>query len=96
MIRTRRIHMDTLDRKLRGASTSVDKRTAGTSEAGTASTARAEQRVRVTVLGRVSRQSVLATSLADDAAILRRRGMTLEDIAQALGVNERTVRRWLA
>ncbi len=44
----------------------------------------------------VSAATLRAEALAVDAAILRARGMTHQEIADELRVNVRTVERWLA
>lgn len=87
--------METQGRKLRGAGSIVDKSAGGAQDGETRGRKDAEQRVRVIVLGHVSRRTLISQSLREDALILWRRGHQQATIAKILGVDVRTVRRWL-
>lgn len=87
--------METQGRKLRGAGSTVDKSAGGVQGGETRGRKDAEQRVSVILLGHVSRRTLISRSLQEDALILQRRGHQQGTIAKILGVDVRTVRRWL-
>lgn len=92
---TRGSNMETQGRKLRGTGSTVDKSAGGVQDGETRGRKDAEQRIRVTVIGHVSRRTLVSRSLREDALILQRRGHRQDTIANMLGVDVRTVRRWL-